>query len=689
MSTTVSTIRPINTASGVQPSVDQTRWNTEHWTETYGIRFRNDTPEKKGGWYTNSFDNGNTVVGVPRSIYSQQINGKSYTMIGTHKRLYALIGSRLTNITPIDKSSSVIVGDTSTTYYDSLGINPITTENGSRTIYINNYAALYLKVGDEIDLTGLTTTNGIPDTELNATHIIRSIIDDTNFTISVSTPATSSGIGGGSSGTIASGLVTLKIADHKLSDGDRVELKDFTAFGGITTGELNKEHIIRNVTDLSFSVMTGDIATSYAVGGGVSAKYFQQISQGLINVESGQGYGMGLYGVGLYGVSKTSSSGLNYPRIWCFDRYGDYILCSPCNGGKLYEWNGDTTVAPVQVANSPDEINWFFVSDNIIVTLGAGGIENRIKTSDQSDRTNWTATAQNQVYDDAIEGAGRFITQMNVRGVNLIFTEKQVYTMEYIGFDTSGTSNVWKIRLLGVDCGICGPLARVEANGIGYWMGQNNNYFYRGGNCEIMPANTQARATNQRFVFSRLSTGQRYKTFATHNEAFEEISFHYPSNSGEVDWVSTHNITEKTWTNDNLERTAAEGPYTLKIYPKMAGYNGAIYSHEYGYDADGDSIPFSIRTNLKNAGKKEARLVAFIPDCVQSGNMTVTLRGFQWPQSDTPIQTQTFTVTPSTGRVEVTMNARYWDYEISGDVVGQSWSMGTWQEEIQQSGDGK
>lgn len=47
-----------------------------------------------------------------------------------------------------------------------------------------------LYTGHEVTLSGCSTTAGVPDTELNDTHVI-TVVDDDNFTITVSTPASS------------------------------------------------------------------------------------------------------------------------------------------------------------------------------------------------------------------------------------------------------------------------------------------------------------------------------------------------------------------------------------------------------------------------------------------------------------------------------------------------------------------
>lgn len=689
MTNSVSKLKPIDIVAGVQPATDETPWATEHYIDTVGIRFRDGKPEKIGGNLQVNFDLDAQVSGVPRTFFSQIINGKAYTLIGTHSRLYANIGSGLINITPV-KQTSETLGANLTTDYGTLANDPALFTDGSNLVVISKSDASRYRLGDSVTLSGFSgTINGIPDTELNATHIIRAVAA-TTFTIRTTTSATSSGSGGGASVICASGLLEAAVASHGLTDGDRIKIEDAVDVGGVLAAEINVEFIIRVTGSGTFDVFTSGVASSSATGSGGSTVYYEPIDAGLINVSAGRGYGAGRYGVGLYGTSRSSTSGnYQYPQIWCFGRFGDLLICSPGNGGLLYEWDGDTNIAPVKVANSPDAINWFFVSDSIIVTFGAatgGGdqIENRILSCDQGDRTNWTATSQNQVFDDAIEGAGRFISQVNVRGVNLLYTFNQCYTFEYIGLP-----NVWRIRKISDSAGIVGPNACIEVNGVAYWMGQQNFYMFQGSSVLTMKSNTSNRASNQRFVFGQLSTLQRYKAFIWYNEPFEELNFHYPSQaSGEVDSVARHNLIDGTWANDEIERTCAETPAPINYYPRMADYDGNVYLHEYGFDNNGDSQPFSFTTKRFSLGKNETKLTAFIPDGIQSGVITITIKGYQWPQSVTPKNTQTFTVDANSGRQSVNIDARYWTYTIEGDALGQTFQLGNWMEEVQLSGNG-
>src|SRR5690606_5707643 len=157
-------------------------------------------------------------------------------------------------------------------------------------------------------------------------------------------------------------------------------------------------------------------------GGGSSTEYHPPIAAGNANAGFAQGYGVGLYGVGLYGTALTSNLGITYPRIWFMDRFGDNILMTAGDNSEIYSWDGSTVSAPVVVANAPTNVNYIFVSNNMLNTLGSG-FENHIFSSDIGNITQWASSSTHQVFEDRIEGAQRFISHAPVDGYNLLFTE--------------------------------------------------------------------------------------------------------------------------------------------------------------------------------------------------------------------------------------------------------------------------
>ena len=676
MTTKPSQLIPIECLPGVEPVTDKTPLKTKHFTFSDKIRFVDGMPEKIGGWMVSPFSNDAEISGTSRSVFSATINGRVYTMIGTNEKLYVLIGSTLTNITPLDVDT-IAIANSLATHYATLANNPISVVNNSNVVTVADSESALFQIGDEVTLSGATTTGGILDTTLNAMHIIRSI-GVGSYTIRVGTNATSTTSGGGASVVRSSGLITVTDAAHGQDDGDRVKINGAANTGGILAADINLEFIIRNVTANTYDVMTDGTATSsVSAAGGAATEYQQEIPIGLVNASFGQGYGMGLYGVGLYGVPKLSTAGQLYPRIWFFDRFGNTIIMTPGNQTGLYQWGGLISEAPELVSGAPDEINYAFVSDNIVVTLGYQE-GNEIFASDQNSITQWVSSSTNQVFQDDIEGAGRFLTHVSVNWTNLLFTENQIYTFKYIGLPL-----IWDIELLESNIGIISPMARVVIEGVAYWMDDNNFYKWEGGNVQIIPSNSTYQTTIYNYVFSDLNVSQKSKIFCWYNQQFNEIWWHYPSEaSNEPDRIARFNVQDQTWCPDTMSRTAAEYPIISLVNPRLIDV-GTLYKHEIGTDDDSSPMEFTLKTNLRTAGKDTNTMVGIVPDSLQSGDIDLIIHSQLWPQATATMKEDTVTVSPDTTYIPYTVNGRFWDYQWTGAELGQVWQMGDWQEYVQ------
>lgn len=676
--TKVAKLREIEIMPGVMPFTDATPSDIPCWATSLHIRFDPTTGRirKLGGWSSSSFDYDAEIEGVARTLYSATIDNRVYTIIGTQCYLYSLVGSRLDNITPV-LTSSTAAANSLATLYGTLANNPITTVNGSTTITIADTSSARLQPGDLVTLSGATTTNGVPNTEINDDHVVRSVLVN-SYTVIVGTAATSSGSGGGASVVRSTGLIQLTKAAHGLSDGDRVKISGAANTGGILAADINKEFIIRNVAVNTYDFMTDGTATSsVSAAGGGSTVFFPPLTCGALNQGLGQGYGVGYYGVGLYGTALTSLLGETYPRIWFVDRFGDNIIMTPGNESGVYTWDGDTSVAPALITNAPTDVNYAFVSNNILVTFGHD-VENKIFASDQGDYTQWTASSTNQVFEDIIEGAGRFISHVPVDGYNLIFTEQQTYTFKYIG----GTA-VWQILTLDSAIGLLAPMARVSVNGYAYWMGQQNFYMFRGGKIEVIPSNIGLQSSILRYVFDDINYSQRFKIFAWYNEDFDEIWWHYPSeSSNECDRIARFSRKLQCWVPDEIDRTAAEYPLQSLSNPRLINAD-ILYVHEDGADDDGAPLAFSARTKKWLSGKDTMVNTQIIPDFNMTGSINWNVRTYNYPQSQTAMNDNDYTVTPTTEKIPITANGRFWDYEISGEELGQTFLMGQLLEELQ------
>lgn len=678
MATLPSQLIPIDTVPGVQPITDWTALATPHYTFSDKVRFWRGIPQKIGGWVKFAFEFGATIMGAARTLYSAVIGNVAVTVIGTNSYVYALYGQELTNITPID-TTAIPIADSLDTDYGTLAANPISTQIGTGYLTIADTHADLYQINDNYTLAGATTTNGILNTAINAQHVIRSL-DVNAVTILVSGTASSTGSGGGASVVRSTGLMTVNAVAHGQPNGDRTEILDAVDTGGILAVDINKEFIVRNSLTDSFGIMTAGTATSsVSAGGGGATTYQKQLEAGNADQSFGVGYGLGLYGAGLYGTSKSSVSGISYPRIWFMDRFGDRVLMTPGNQGAVYIWDGSLATAPSILTNAPTDVNYLFVSDNILVTFGHQNVSNQIFASDQGDATQWTASSTNQVFQDVIEGAARLISHVPVLGVNLIFTPSQTYRFSYIGLP-----NIWDIELLDNSVGIIAPMARVSVNNIAYWMGSNNFYRWSGANVEQIPSNSQDQCTMLKYVFGNINQGQISKCFAWYNDKFNEVWFHYPSaSSNECDRLARLSIGDNVWSPDTMDRTCAEYPQTLFNNPRLISSTDNLYTHELGNDDDVAPLAFTLRSNLRTSGKTTGLITGFVPDSVQTGAININLIGKQWPQVSATTYNKSFGIEDSGVRENIQIGGRYWQYTWSGAVLGQNWIMGAWQELVQ------
>lgn len=678
MTSSVSDLIPIQCTAGVD--TDNTPFSTEHYTWARHVRFVRSIPEKIGGWINFLFSNDAQIDGVARSIYSASIVGRIRTVIGTNSKLYDVLGNRLTNITPLEVTTTVIANSIST-HYGTLANNPISTTNGTNVVTIADTQATLFAVGDLYTISGATAVGGILAGTFNATHVVRAVSPGV-ITVRVPTSATSTATGGGAAVVRSSGLLTIAATAHGQSNGDRVKIASAATTGGISAANINAEFIVRNVTANTFDIMTNGLATSSVTGGGGAATTYQrELVDGEINESFGQGYGMGFYGVGLYGVSKLSQNVKRYPRIWYFDRFGDLITMTPGNQGGLYQWDGNSNFAPVLVPNAPTNINYQFVSDSILVTLGAGGIENKIFSCDQGNITIWTGSSTNQVFEDNIEGAGRLVSHVAVNGINLLFTETQTYTFSYIGLPL-----IWDISLKEPNIGIIASMARVSIGGTAYWMDDGNFYEWSGGDISVIPSNTGYQSTIHGWMFNDLNYSQKSKSFAWYNPKFNEVWFHSLStNENEPDKIARLNIIDKTWVPDYISRTAAEYPNISLFNPRLMNF-GTMYKHELGTDDATAPLDFTLSSNFRSLGRDFSVVEGIMPDSMQTGPINLNILTKRGPQSAPNIYYKDYPILPTTERVPFDVNGGYWQYTWSGSTLGQAWRMGRWQEYVQKAG---
>lgn len=666
---------------GTNRTPDATDTETLHWVDTQNARFFNGKLRKDSGWDSVEFSNNQIILGCGRMLYGYRSINKDRLMIGTSTRLYVFQDGALYNISPLVTSTTAIANSLDTNY-TTLATDPFTTVIGSRTVTIA-HTAHKLFSGDSITISGAATTNGIPNTELNATHIVRSTTTN-NYTIMVpTTAATSSGTGGGASVVEATAIITVNAAAHGFLSGDRVKITGATATGGIPALEINAEHIIRNVLTNTFDIVVLTKATSSVTGGGGAGTLMQgQIAEGVCDYSVGIGYGGGLYGVGLYGVAKLFVSAALYPRIWSGGRFGNDFIGTPGGGTGVYIWQNNTSIAATPLTNAPTQCNWVFIAHNAVVTLGDSGIGNRIKISDRGDATIWVPSASSLAYEDDIEGAGTFISSAQSKEIDLLFSETEVLILRYVGLPDIYATDT----LLSSD-GIIAPKARIEVEGAVFWMGSKDFYVYDGSGVSRLPNNTL-----YEYIYNNINYEQRWKIFCAPISKFNEIEFHIPlGTQNEPITVVKYNYKEQTWTLvGTRNRTAAEEPYNLLRTPYQLDAEsetvaGTLYRHESGVDDDNSAMDFFAFTNFAKIGNGDStmEIIGLVPDGTIEGNAEVTLYTKNAPY-DANIRTfGPYSIDSTTELLTFRAQGRYRQYKFEQNSIGDEFIMAPWYELVE------
>lgn len=554
---------------GVMPLEDSTELDTLYFTNSDKIRFQNSKLRKIKGWQRIFSTNFQRITGAARNIFSYtDQSGMPLTVIGTNTRLYAVIESTFYNITPLETATTTIASAFSTEFVTNTF--EVTTTAGSAVVTLNIFQ--YLNTNDLIQIAGASgPINGIPASAFDGTFLAN-VINDTQIQINVGSVATSSGTQA-LTFQWATSYLYVTYPNHGLLKGDRIGLLAATGVANIPDTQINGETLVTNVVNPNtFVIQTGTIATSLVTGGGGASTTIQvQIAAGNVDQSDGFGYGGGNYGIGNYGVQGQFGHVGTFPRIWSMDVYGANLVLTPgdpltSSTDNLYAWANDVTVAPVLVsslggaANVPLAVRWVYVSHNAVVTLGAAGITNNYVASGTENIEDWTQDASTNAFSLIIQQAGPFISQATSRNRDCIFTENEVYLVEFVD-----KPFIWNFRKLFTTDGLIGPKARSEVEDAIFWMGQGDFFVFDGTSVNIIPNNTI-----KRYVFDNINFSQGHKVVAFADVEYNEVWWFYPIDGDmEPNNYVKYNYKDGIWDLGTLNRSAAEEPLTIHELPYL------------------------------------------------------------------------------------------------------------------------
>ncbi len=399
-------------------------------------------------------------------------------------------------------------------------------------------------------------------------------------------------------------LVTLN--NHGLHTNDTYVNQVATTVQGITFAAFSSFTVTSAPTVNTFHITAGAVGTGNGSGSenAGNARLIYYLPSGLASATLLAGYGQGLYGQGLYGVSAQGST-LSPLRQWLLDHWGADLIGNytqspiivwipPVAGGNQAEVvNGTNFPGAV---DPPVKVNASFVSmpQRIMVALGVdpvgGGTQdpNLIRWSDVNDFTSWLATATNQAGSFRIPSGSMIVGGVQAPLFGVVWTDEDMWLMTYQGFPLVFGFN--KIGI-GMDL-LAARAAGVYGNKV-FWASSNAFWSFDGQSPQILDCPVWD------FFWKNLNRQQKDKVFCAVNSYFNEVSWYFPSLSGngEVDSYIRYNVREGVWDYGSRVRTCwiDEG-----VLGAPMGVDGAslIQQHEVALDADGQPMMEFVRSGF-------------------------------------------------------------------------------------------
>ena len=374
------------------------------------------------------------------------------------------------------------------------------------------------------------------------------------------------------------------------------------------------------------------------------------------------GYGYSDYGKFSYGIARPDLGSITPATTWSMDTWGEYLIACSNADGKLYEWQlGFTTpTLAAVITNAPTSNKAVLVTaERIMFALGAGGNPRKVQWCDQENNTTWTPAADNQAGDYELATPGTLIAGKRVKGINLLFTDVDVHTAQYVG-----APFVYGFEKAGSGCGLISAQSVAAIDTAAIWMSKAGFWIYDG-YVKPLPSDVSD------YVFGNMNFNQSSKVYAVHNSQYGEIWWYYPSSgSNENDSYVTFNYRENHWNIGSLARTAGTdaGVFTN---PMAVSTDGYVYEHEVGFAYDSASVYAESGPVQLGNGDNIMSVRQVVPDEQTLGEAVVSFKTRNYPTGTQ----STFGPYTAANPTDVRFAARQVNVKVTGAVLAD-WRIG-------------
>ena len=383
---------------------------------------------------------------------------------------------------------------------------------------------------------------------------------------------------------------------------------------------------------------------------------------GIADSLSKTGYGYSTYGTLAYGTARPDTGLITPATTWSMDTWGEYLIACSNADGKLYEWQlGFTTpTLAAAITNAPTSNKAVLVTaERIMFALGAGGNPRKVQWCDQENNTVWTPAGDNQAGDYELATPGTLLAGKRVKGVNLLFTDVDVHTAQYVG-----APFVYGFEKAGSGCGLISAQAVSTIDTAAIWMSRAGFWIYDG-YVKPLPSDVSD------YVFGNINFNQASKVYAVHNSKYGEIWWYYPSSgSNENDSYVTYNYRENHWNIGTLARTAGTDSGVFNN-PLMVSTDGFIYEHEVGFAYDSASVYAESGPVQLGNGDNIMSVRQVIPDEQTLGEAVVSFKTRNYPTGTQ----SSFGPYTAANPTSVRFSGRQVNVKVTGDILAD-WRVG-------------
>ena len=295
-----------------------------------------------------------------------------------------------------------------------------------------------------------------------------------------------------------------------------------------------------------------------------------------------------------------------------------------------------------------------------------------VRWSDQDDRTQWNPTADTTSGEVVLTDGTKIVGAVRARNAINIWTDNSLWLMQF-----TGDNFVFRFQQVGTNCGLIGPHAAIDYNGVTYWMGYDN--FYRNaGSVEVLPC------TVRRFIFDDINTTYYDKVYCGINSEFREIIWLYASTGQtECDKYVIFNPEENYWVYGEMIFTTFtdRSVFGNTITTGVTASGNNIYNNEPPdvFTGSGETLTSFVESGTFDVDDGNAIMFMnkIVPDYdLSGGQIKMKLVTKKYPESTEEI-TKTFDIFNNTQKIDIRSRGRQAKIRVSCESNNASWRWGS------------